>query len=137
LAITKANRPPGTLSILEQLNKFTKKTRPVFNQMQSYWSMGQKDKACDYFAEAIGTPDAKSFAEIIRKIDVMNPIELRQQMILFQEVIRGTRETNKLKKNENKSHIIYLCVSASFLTVFVNYMVIAVFIDMLAGLKQI
>lgn len=136
LAITKANRPPGAEFILEQLKKFTKTTRPVFNQMQSLWSMGEKDKACDYFAAEIGTPEAESFSSIIRKIDSMNPIELRQQMVLFQEVVRRKRETERIKQNLLKSYLIYVVVVTGFMSLFINFLVIGVFIDMLEGFRK-
>src|SRR5690606_7368961 len=89
LAITRADHPPGSIFILGQLKKFTKKIRPIFNQMESLWNLGQLDQGCDYLAKSIGTKEAESFAAIIRKIDSMNPIELKSQMILFQEVVRG------------------------------------------------
>lgn len=135
LAITKANNPPGAVFILEQLKKFTNKTKPIFEQMQSLWEMGQKDKACEYFASAIGTDEAKSFSAILRKIDNMNPFELKQEMALFQEVIRTKRETERIKLNQNKSHFIYLVVVMAFMTIFVNWLVVSVFIDMLKDLR--
>lgn len=137
LAITKADRPPGSTYILEQLKKFTNVIRPTFTIMQSMWDRGQKDEACDYFQKSIGTPEAEAFASIIRKIDEMNPVELKQQMILFQEVIRRQRETEKVKKNEFRSNLIYGVVTISILTIFVNFLVVGFFVDMLTDLQNI
>lgn len=137
LAITKADRPPGSAFILEQLKKFTKKIRPVMNQMQSMWSLGQKDEACEFFAKAIGTPEAESFASILRKIDVLNPIEMKQQMVMFQEVIRRKRETERIKNNEIKSYFIYVVVVICFTSIFVNFLVVSVFINLLNDLQTL
>lgn len=136
LAITRAERPPGSAFILEQLKKFTNKIRPVFNQMQSLWALGQRDQACEYFAKAIGTPEAESFAAILRKIDSMNPIELKSQMILFQEVIRGQRETDRASQNHRKGLMVHAVVVVSVVGIFGNFMILGVAIDMLNNLRQ-
>ncbi|PLT43521.1 hypothetical protein B8V81_5061 [Paenibacillus pasadenensis] len=137
LAITKADRPPGSAFILEQLKKFTDKIRPTLNQMQQLWLMGQKDQACEYFGRSIGTPEAQSFASIIRKLDELNPIEMKQQMVLFQEVMRRQRETERMKNNMRKSNLIYSICMLSLTVILLNFMVVGVIIDMIQGLSSI
>lgn len=137
LAITKSERPPGSTFILEYLAKFTDKTRPMMERMQSLWAMGQKDQACEYFAAAIDTPEAETFTSIIRKIDSLNPIELKSQMELFQEDIRRKRETERIKENEVKSHLIYGVIIISLMAILINFLFVGIFIDMMGGLKSI
>lgn len=137
LAITKADRPPGSTFIIEHLAKFADKTKPIIEKMQSMWNMGQKEKACDYFESTIGTPEAESFASILRKIDGLNPIELRSQMELFQEDFRRKRETARIKEDELKSNLIYSVIIVSIIAIFINFLVVGVFIDLLGGLRKI
>lgn len=129
LSIARQNNPPGSDFILEQLRKFSKKTRPIFNEMIYYWSLGKKEDACNYFKEQINTPEAEQLADIFLKLDELNPIELKNQLILYQDKIKKKRETDKIKANEDKSYLVYSTVIASAFIVLLNFVIVGFYID--------
>jgi hypothetical protein len=100
-----------------------------------YWQMDQKDKACDNFANEIGTSQALKFVEIIRKLDDLKPLELRKQLDLFQNSVRKDRETEKLKRNENISTVVYFLVMASAFIVLMNFIIVAFYCDYINLMK--
>ncbi|MEK3725429.1 hypothetical protein [Paenibacillus sp. FSL H8-0034] len=137
LIIIKQERPPGSLYILEQLNKFTKITKPIFNRMLMMWTMGQKEAACKYFVEAMDTDHAQEIGSLFEKLDGLNPIELKNQLILFQEDFKQKRQTEKLKQNQYRSHMIYAVVVISLISVLTNFLVLGFLMDLLKGFQQI
>lgn len=137
LAIIKQVKPPSSDFILEQLRKFTKTTRPIFNRMISLWSMGKREEACSYFEQAINTKEGGNLARLFLKLDYMNPIELKNQLSIAQEMTKKERETQKLKRNQYRSYIIYAVVSISIIVSLVNFLTLAFFIDFLNELKII
>jgi hypothetical protein len=135
LSIIRKNDPISSSSILDQLRKFTKTTRPIFNRMISKWDLGKQDEACQYFEEVIGTREAEELSSILSKLDQLNPVELQQRLTLFQKFVRSERETKKKKQNENKGNVIYLIVVLSAILVLVNFAVVAFFIEAQLQLK--
>src|SRR5690606_25931015 len=53
LASVTQKQAPGSLFILEQLSKFSRLTRPVFNQTLLLWQSNDKEEACQYFKQEI------------------------------------------------------------------------------------
>ncbi|MCP1312082.1 hypothetical protein [Paenibacillus tyrfis] len=137
LAVIKQNKPPGSGFILDQLRKFTKIMRPIFNRMIAMWSMGMREEACEYFKKAVGTKEGEELANILYKLEVLNPIELKGQMILFQEIVKRERETQKMRRNQAKAYLIYAVVSIASFAALLNFLTVAFFIDMLEGMKTI
>lgn len=136
LAIAKQDNPPGADFILEQLRKFTHTIRPIFNKTISIWQLGNKEEACKYFGQAIGTKEGLEMANIFLKLDTLNPVELKDQLILFQENVKQARKTQKLIENERNSNIIYAVVTATTVMVLWNFIVVVYFIDTLKMLKN-
>jgi len=137
LAITKEDNPPGADFIIDQLRKFTKLTRPFFNNMMYLWSIGKREEACNYFKTAIGTKEAGDLADIFLKLEYLGPMELQNQMILYQQDIKKRRETEKIKHNENVSWIVYSVVSITVILMLLNFVVVVYYIDSMELMKNI
>jgi len=137
MAVAKKKEPLGSDFILEQIRKFTKTTRPIFNRMISLWSLGKKEEACDYLTEAIQTKEAEQLANLFRKLDDLNPNELHHHLILLQEVMKRERETKKIKANENQSNLIYFIVISTSMVILINFVVIVYYLETLKQLKFI
>lgn len=137
LSIIKQNNPPGAIFIIEQINKFTNITKPIFNRLIAYWSKGQKKEGCEYFRKAIDTPVGNELANYLLKLDELNPIELKEQLILYQETVRRRRETEKERKNEKRSNLIYVFVVISSLMVILNFVIVAYYIEQMELLQFI
>lgn len=135
IALARKESPPGSDFVLDQLNRFTNIIRPVFNKTIALWSLGKKDEASDYLEEAIGTREATELANILRKLDDLEPYELKNQLILLQESIKKERETRKLKHNENISNLVYLIVITTCVIILVNFVVVVYYIETINQLK--
>ncbi len=137
IAVAKKNDPLGSDFILQQLHKFTRTTRSVFNQLLALWSLGKKEEACDYFEKAIQTKEAQELANLFRKLDDLNPNELHHQIILLQEMIKRDRETKKIMENENKSNFVYLFVISTSMIILINFVVIVYYLETIKQLQFI
>ncbi|MGD9677613.1 MAG: hypothetical protein AB7V16_04475 [Vulcanibacillus sp.] len=137
IAITRKNNSLSSDFLLEQLSKFTKKLKPIFNQMIALWSIGKKEEACSYFEEAIGTKEAEQLSNVFRKLDNLFPVELYNQIVLLQEAMKKERETSKLAANENKSNIIYFIVIVTSVIVMTNFVVVVYYLETLHQMQFI
>lgn len=131
LASVEQKKAPGSLFILEQLGKFSRLTRPVFNQMLLLWQSNEKEEACEYFKQAIGTKEGEHVANLLLKLDELKPVELKSQLVLFQEELKRQRETEKMKSNQRKAYVIYAFVVTSAFLIIVNFMTVSFFIEFL------
>lgn len=131
LALSFKGNPPSSHFILEQLRKFSVSTRPIYNRVLKEWSLGNKHAACEYFAAAFDTNEAHEFANLLLKLDSIDPAELIAQLSLFQDSIKKSRETKRIKYNEIRSWIIYaISIIVLILTLF-NLAIVGYFIDTL------
>jgi hypothetical protein len=131
LSIVVATEALGSDFILEELKKYTLITRPIFDRMLSMWYEARHKEACDYFGEAIGTKEGRQLAEVFKKLDELEPSELKQEIILYQNTAREERKTEKNNKKETKGNWIFLLVTISALFVILNFLVVVISIDAL------
>ena len=129
LAIARKDNPPSGSFYLEQIIRFTNKTKPMFNQFMKYWNMNNKTAASDYFVKNINLKESRDIVNLFIKLDDLNPSELISQLSLFQDKFRKQRLIEKQKKNENISYILYSSVIFSALIVLLNFVIVAFWID--------
>lgn len=129
LAIAQEVKPLGADFIIEQLTKFTVITKPIFTQTLSLWRLGKEEEACQYFAGTIGTKLGKEFSNILIKLDQINPVELVDQLVLYQNHIKEERITLQLRRNEIISNIIFIPIVASAFAIMLNFVTIVVWMD--------
>jgi hypothetical protein len=137
LAISQKDKPLGADFMIEQLSRFAVITKPIFSQTISLWRMGKEDEACDYFADEIDTKLGREFANILRELDEINPVELVDQLELFQNHIKEERVTNRLKKQEMISNILFMPIVATAFVIMLNFVVIVVWMDALSSISTI
>lgn len=134
--IVRKDRPPSSQYVLEEVALYTNRIRPIFNRLLSYWMLGEREKAIEYFDKEIGTKEAKKISQVFLKLDDLNPVEMTEQLSAYQAIYRAERETKKKKKNELKSNILFVCVLASTLIIVTNYVVVGFFIDFIKGIND-
>lgn len=135
--LIKKDSPPSSDLILDQVRKYTNYTRNIFNQMLSYWMIGEKELAVQFFEKEIGTKEAQDLGQVFLKLDDLNPHEMSQQLEAYQEIYRTEKETKKLKSNEHKSNVLFIFIVASSLAVMINFLVVVFFIDFLKDMESI
>ena len=114
----------GSNYILGEIIKFSKVTKPVYLQMLSMWNMNMREKAADYFADAIGTKEARDLATIFLKLDFISPKELKGQLVHYQNNIKTEAITARERVNERNGNLIYILAIVSAVVVLLNFLVI-------------
>ena len=131
------DKPPSSQQIFEEICNYSHKTRPIFNKFISFWMIGEREQAIQYFDKEIGTKEAKKLSQVFSKLDDLNPMEMREQLETYQSIYRAERETKKKKKNEIKSNILFLAVLATALMLMINFLIVGFFIDFLADMSEV
>ena len=114
----------GSNYILGEIIKFSKVTKPVYLQMLSMWNMNMREEAADYFADAIGTKEARDLAGVFLKLDLISPKELKGQLVHYQNNIKTERITAREGVNERNGNLIYILAIVSAVVVLLNFLVI-------------
>ncbi len=127
--LIKKDKPPSSLLILEQAQRYTSKTRGIFNNMLSFWQLGEREEGVSYFEKAIGTKQAQNLGAIFLKLDELNPQEMTTQLEMYQEMYRNTKETIKLRVNEKKARILFATIVLASFMVLMNFLNVVYFID--------
>lgn len=129
ISIIKASANIGADFIINELNKFTNVTKPIFDKMLSFWYLNERKKAIEYFSNAIDTKQGKELALLFDKLDYLDTSELITQIELYQNNVRTERQTQYEKKNEVRSNIAYGVVMISAIIVLINFIIVTIYID--------
>ena len=134
LAIVQKEQPLSGDFILEQLLDNSKKLKPIYSEMLSLYRSGKDDEAFSLFNRRIGTKTAKNFAMILSKLDKINPNELIEQVVVFQEIVSEQRLTKGVKKADQDSIITTVFATATIFAILLNFAVVVVFMDTMSAM---
>lgn len=137
LALANGTRPLSGEFIYALLMENSAKLRPVYREMLVLYRQGKDEQAFEYFAEAIGTKAGKNFAAILAKVEKINPLQLVEQMEVFQNMMAEKRMTQAMKTAQRNSLITTMWSSATVFALIINFAVVAVFMDTLNMLAEI
>ncbi|MGD9679235.1 MAG: hypothetical protein AB7V16_12915 [Vulcanibacillus sp.] len=129
LAIAQDDKPFSSIFLIEKIMKFSNITKPVFIKTINLLILGKDKEARIYFYEEIGTDMAKEFSNILIKLDKINPVELIDQIISYQNHLKEEKLTNRLKHQENVSNIIYMPIIANVFVIILNFIIVTVWMD--------
>ena len=135
MAIVRKEYPVSLDYIIEELSRGSAKLRPVFQKMLSLYRSGRYDEAFGYFEDKVSSKYAGVFVSLLSKTDRINPYELASQLDIYIDAVREARVTAGMKQAERRSLIITAFAAASVLAGLVNFCVVVVFLDTLAGLR--
>ena len=127
----------GSNYIFDEIIKFSRVTRSIYYHMLSIWNMNKKDEAADYFAKAIGTREAGDLASVFLKLDYLNPRELKNQLIHYQNNMRTEKITLREKINERNGNFMYVLAIISAIVVLLNFLVIVLVVEVFSSYSQI
>lgn len=137
IAIAQQGRPLGGDFIIEQLMKFTELTKKDFTQLLSEFRIGNEEEACRKFAKNIDTKLGLEFSNVLLKLDHINPVELKEQLVLYQENVKAERLTIKLRRNETRSTLLFIPITTLALMVLLNFVIIVIFIDQMQNIMSL
>lgn len=137
LGIALEDKPVGADFLINQLMRFTNYTKPVFAKTLSLWRLGKEEEACKYFDEAIGTKLSHDFSNILIKLDKINPAELVEQLVNYQERVKQEKVTEKLKRQEKISNYLYLPIIGVALAILLNFVVVVIMMDTMQAMYNL
>lgn len=137
LCIAQSAKPLSGDYLIEQIIKFSDVTKPAYTKLLTLWRLGESQLACDEFGESLNTKMSKEFANILVKLESMQPAELASHLDLFQSHIREERMTAHLRKQESLSYILYAPVIASAFLIMLNFMIIVIWMDTVELIQKI
>lgn len=124
-------KAPSATEIFEEVIRYTNKTKPIFQKFLSYWIAGEQEQAVMYFERAIGTNEATTLAQLFEKIDSLPSHELDSQLKTFRDIFRAERETERTKKDEGKSNIIFTLVVATCFAIMIDFIIVGFVVDVI------
>ncbi|MFR1724355.1 hypothetical protein [Emergencia timonensis] len=136
LAIVHREMPMASDFILEQLMESSKALRNTFADMLSAYRNGKGEEAFSILYARVPIKEAQIFANILNKLDQINPVELVTHMTAFEETFASQRMTKGMKRAERKSLLTTLLATASVFTILLNFTIVVVFMDALTLLGQ-
>lgn len=136
LAIVQADKPMSADYVYEQLMSNSKVLRPIYSTMLTLYRKGDEEKAFRVLTDNINTKQARNFSLILSKLDQINPVELIEQVILFQDAMSETRVTNNMKRTDISSIITTLLSTTTIFALLLNFTVIVVFMDSMSLIKN-
>lgn len=137
MAIANGARPLSGEFIYGLMMENSVRLRPVYREMLLLYRQGRDEEAYTYFAEAIGTKAGKNFASILAKAEKINPLQLVEQMEVFQNMMAEKRMTQAIKTAQRNSIITTVWSTATVFALIINFAVVAVFMDTLNMLATI
>lgn len=131
------HRAPSSIEILEEIAQYTDKLKPVFHKLISFFMTGDSELAVKYFAREIDTSEAEKLGQVFMKLDSLDPIEFDDQLATFQQIYRAKRETERQKRDELKSYILFGAVLATCIVILLNYLAVGFMIDILLQTSEL
>ncbi len=131
LVITQRENPMSASFLIEQITKFTKKTKGIFLKTLSMYHEGNQEEAIEFFKATTGTKLGAEFGNIMSKLDELNPAELKDQLILLQSSVRDEKVTLKLRQQELFSNLMFIPIVAASMAILLNFVIITVWLDSL------
>ncbi|MEG0292273.1 MAG: hypothetical protein RR495_03815 [Anaerovoracaceae bacterium] len=136
LAIVQSDKPFSADFVYEQLLINSKLLKPFLGEMITLYRKGDDVEAFKVLTQKINTKQAKNFSLILSKLDKINPSELVEQVLVFQEAMSDLRMTTQLKKADRNSIITTLFSTATIFALLLNFAVVVVFMDTINTLQR-
>ena len=136
MAIVQKTKPMSADYVYECLMENSKILKPLYSEMLVLYRRGRDKEAFELMGKNIGTKTARNFSLILSKMDMINPSELIEQVMAFQDGIREKKVTREMKKVDRNSIITTLCSTAIIFALLLNFAVVVVFMDTLKLMKE-
>ncbi|MDX9888012.1 MAG: hypothetical protein RBS51_01985 [Anaerovoracaceae bacterium] len=107
--------------VISRLAKRDGFLKPGFLGMLSRLRVNQRQEAMEFFAAYAGTTRGKEFAGVLLQWDDLDPLALSEILLSHQKSIGEIRMTEKIRRDETISDLIYLPVVINVLVICVNF----------------
>ena len=124
--------------VIEQLSCRHGVLKPVYLRMLGLLRLNRPREAIAVFhQESGGDPGSREYASLLVKWDEIDPMDLGEIMISMQKSFRERKITREKRMDEVISDVIFLPVMLNVVVLFLNFLVVAFFLEqqeMLQGL---
>ncbi|GMQ57119.1 hypothetical protein AN1V17_15140 [Vallitalea sediminicola] len=128
IAITQQDRPYSADYTINQLIKFSKLTKNALINFLMYYNLGKEDEAYKKFTKEINTKMGNDIGVILLKLDKLNPLELVEQIDIIKDRNREEHITEKHRRQNAISDLIYLPIIIPVFILFLNFIMITIWI---------
>jgi len=122
-------RRVGSDYIIEQLSHKEGILQPVYIRMLRFLRVGKLEEAVKSFSGEAFTPIALDFGDLLLKWDALDPLELTEILISHQKNIKEVKSTVQRKQDEIISECIYFPVVLNVFVIFINFIMVAYFME--------
>ena len=137
LAVVYQKMPMSADFMMEQLMEGSQTMKVIYADILTAWRNGKQEETFDAVYRKMPLNSTRNFIRILRRLDTMNPSDLRIQMDAFEETLLSERKTKAMARAERKSLVTTLASTATIFVVLLNFVVVVVFLDTLQKLSQI
>lgn len=127
----------GTDYVLTEVLKFSKHTKVIFIKFMTLWNINKRSLAIDYFTEASNSTIGRDLAFLLGKLDNLKKEEILDQLDIYQNTVRQTKETYRLKAQEGKSLFYYIISIGLVLLIIVNMLFVIIFSNLMEQFQYI
>lgn len=127
----------GTDYVLNEILKFSKYTKGIFIKFNTLWNLNRKDEAVEFFTIASGSDIGRDLAYLIIKLDGLHEHEIIEQLSLYQNVVRQTKETYRNKSQERKTTFYFTLSTILVIAIILNMLVTIIFTNLLEQFRYI
>jgi hypothetical protein len=103
--------------------------QPAYAKTLGLLRLNKREEAVKKFEEAVGDGLGIDFIRVVLQWDDIDPQELTASLISYQKSLKEMRVTERRKKDELLSDLIYIPVVVNILLIFVNFIFIAYFAE--------
>ncbi|GEM_PF-1087432 len=138
LAIVQKDSPWGGEFMIRELSENSNPggLKPFLEDLLMGIRLGNDKEAFEKFENDIGTKAGREFAQILSKLDVLNPVESAEQIAMFQENLQEQKLTAEMRKAETRSNVVYTATTISILILIVNFGMIVIFMDAMSRMNN-
>ncbi|MBE6035501.1 MAG: hypothetical protein E7222_12495 [Clostridiales bacterium] len=119
----------GTDFIIEKLSEREGSLQRVYMKMLSLLRVNKRREAQQIMGEHLETTIGKEFAGLLMQWDEINPLELSEILISHQKSIKELRMTERRKRDEMISDMLYFPVILNVVIIFINFIYVGYFIN--------
>lgn len=128
IAVTRQIKPYSGDYTINQLIKFSQLTKSALINFLIFYNIGKEEEAYKKFTKEINTKMGCDFARILLKLDKLNPLELIEQINIIKERNREEHITEKHRKQNTLSDIIYFPIIVPVFIVLLNFIMVTIWI---------
>jgi hypothetical protein len=115
--------------VLQKLSENRGALQTAYAKSLSLLRINKRSEAEECFGEAVGDGIGRDFMRVVLQWDDVDPKELTASLVSYQKSMKEMRITAQKKRDELVSDLIYVPVVVNILVIFMNFILVAYFLE--------